>query len=298
FDRQVLVDNADQVGRHQILKVHSKKIKLDPEVKLERIAALTPGFSGADLANLVNEAALFATRRQGTSVTETDFEKAIERIIAGLEQKSKLIHPEEKKRIAFHEMGHATASITLGVGERLHKVSIIPRGIGALGYTIRRPTEDRYLMDQDQMLRKIAVLLGGRASERIFFDSVSTGAEDDLVKATELARSMVTRFGMSEPIGLVSLEDRESPFLPSTLGLRERMPFSQETAYLIDHEVKTLLEKGFRMAFKELNSHREFVEAGAKKLIEQETLEESELMSLWKTYQPHIEPSKLLISKR
>lgn len=284
FDRQVLVDNPDQLGRKQILNVHAKHIKLDPETSLERIASLTPGFSGADLANLVNEAALFATRRKATSVKEQDFVKAIERIVAGLEQKSKLMHPEEKKRIAYHEMGHATASLTLGTEEKVHKVSIIPRGMGALGYTIRRPTEDRYLMDQDQMLRKIAVLLGGRAAEKIFFASVSTGAVDDLVKATDIARSMVTRFGMSDPIGLLSLEDRESPYLHSNLGIRERSPFSEETAKIIDHEVKSLLEKGFRMAMNELTANKEFIQAGAKILIEQETLEEKELTELWQRF--------------
>jgi cell division protease FtsH len=296
FDRQVLVDNPDQLGRKQILQVHAKHIKLDPETSLERIASLTPGFSGADLANLVNEAALFATRRKATSVKEEDFVKAIERIVAGLEQKSKIMHPEEKKRIAFHEMGHATASLTLGTEEKVHKVSIIPRGLGALGYTIRRPTEDRYLMDQDQMLRKIAVLLGGRASEKLFFSSVSTGAVDDLVKATDIARSMVTRFGMSDPIGLLSIEDRESPYLSSTFGMRERHPFSEETAKVIDHEMKAILEKGYRMAMNELSANKDFIEAGAKLLIEQETLDEKELTELWKRFRPSFSSSSKINS--
>lgn len=281
FDRQVLVDIPDQQGRFQILTVHSKKIKMDPTVSLAIISSLTPGFSGADLANLVNEAALFATRRNGTAVNEKDFMNAIERIVAGLEQHSKIMLPEEKKRIAFHEMGHATASLSLGTGERVHKVSIIPRGMGSLGYTIRRPTEDRYLIDQNQMLAKIAVLLGGRASEKLFFNSVSTGAEDDLIKATELARAMVTRYGMTEPIGLVALEDRGLHFLGTTQSPQPRVNYSEETAQKIDHEVKNILERALRMTLKELTTHAHFIERAAQYLMEKETLDEKELLKLW-----------------
>lgn len=281
FDRQVLIGNPDQKGRAQILKVHVKNITLDTRVSLDTIASLTAGFSGADLANLVNEAALFATRRKGESVTESDFVKAIERIVAGLEHPSKIMHPEEKRRIAFHEMGHATASLTLGQSEKVHKVSIIPRGLGALGYTIRRPTEDRYLMDEEEMIRKIAVLLGGRAAEKIFLKSVSTGAADDLVKATDLARSMVTRFGMSDPIGLSSLEDKDLVFLESPFLGRNRPPYSEETAKQIDREVKNFLERGLRLAVNQLNHYQDFVRVGAERLIEKETLNEEDIAELW-----------------
>jgi cell division protease FtsH len=284
FDRQVLIDNPDQRGRAQILKVHIKNIKLDPNVSLENVAGLTPGFSGADLANLVNEAALFATRRNGESVTESDFVQAIERIVAGLEKHSRIMHPDEKRRIAFHEMGHATASLILGPSEKVHKISIVPRGMGSLGYTIRRPTEDRYLLDEDQMIRKISVLLGGRAAEKLFLNSTSTGAADDLVKATDLARSMVTRFGMSEPIGLAALEDRELTFLSPEMVTRGRIPISEETSKNIDHEVKTILEKSFRLAVKELSANRAFIEKGAQKLMEQETLDEKDILELWEKY--------------
>ncbi|NBX76988.1 MAG: ATP-dependent metallopeptidase FtsH/Yme1/Tma family protein [Proteobacteria bacterium] len=281
FDRQVLIDNPDQRGRAQILKVHIKKIKLDPKVSLENIASLTPGFSGADLANLVNEAALFATRRNGDSVSDADFDKAIERIVAGLEKHSRIMHPDEKRRIAYHEMGHATASLVLGPSEKVHKISIVPRGLGSLGYTIRRPTEDRYLLDEDQMIRKIAVLLGGRAAETLFLNSPSTGAADDLVKATDLARSMVTRFGMSDPIGLAALEDRELAFITPEMVSQTRIPISEETAKNIDHEVKNILEKALRLAVKELSANRTFIEKGAQKLMEQETLDEKDILELW-----------------
>lgn len=280
FDRQVLIDNPDQRGRLQILQVHCKNIKADPKLSLEHIASLTPGFSGADLANLVNEAALFAVRRKADLVMESDFDHAIERIVAGLEQRSKIMHPEEKRRIAFHEMGHATVSLTLGPSEKVHKISIIPRGLGALGYTIRRPTEDRYLMDEHEMLKKIAVLLGGRAAEVLFLKSTSTGAADDLVKATDLARAMVTRFGMSEAIGLSVLEEKELTYLNAP-QLPRISSFSEETARSVDHEVKNILEKGLRLALKELNTYRTFIEQGALELIRKETLEEQDVIALW-----------------
>jgi cell division protease FtsH len=181
-------------------------------------------------------------------------------------------------------MGHATASLILGPSEKVHKISIVPRGMGSLGYTIRRPTEDRYLLDEDQMIRKISVLLGGRAAEKLFLNSTSTGAADDLVKATDLARSMVTRFGMSEPIGLAALEDRELTFLSPEMVTRGRIPISEETSKNIDHEVKTILEKSFRLAVKELSANRAFIEKGAQKLMEQETLDEKDILELWEKY--------------
>jgi cell division protease FtsH len=195
FDRQVLVDRPDKVGREQILAVHLRKVTLDPDVKPDQIAALTPGFTGADLANLVNEAALLATRRNGSAVTMEDFNNAIERVIAGLEKRNRLLNPEERRIVAFHELGHAMVALALPGTDEVHKVSIIPRGVGALGYTIQQPTEDRFLMTRTELENRMAVLLGSRAAEGVVFREISTGATDDLVRATDLARSMVLRYG-------------------------------------------------------------------------------------------------------
>ncbi|MFY7927775.1 MAG: ATP-dependent metallopeptidase FtsH/Yme1/Tma family protein, partial [Oligoflexus sp.] len=211
FDRQVLVDRPDRKGRIDILKVHMHKLKaLDDSVDAESIAALTPGFTGADLANLTNEAALIATRRQAAAISMNDFNEAIERIIAGLEKKNRILNPVERQIVAYHEMGHALVGAALSTTDRVHKVSIIPRGIGALGYTIQRPTEDRFLMTRAELENKIAVLLAGRAAESLIFQHWSTGAADDLAKATDIAWNMVTRYGMDEKLGHVSY-DSETP---------------------------------------------------------------------------------------
>src|SRR5450830_754389 len=225
FDRQVLVDRPDKKGREEILKVHLKKAKLDSDVKPEQIAALTPGFTGADLATLVNEAALLATRRNGESVTMADFDNAIERIVAGLEKRNRLLNPMERRVVAFHELGHTIVALALPGTDTVHKVSIIPRGIGALGYTIQRPIEDRYLMTRAELERKMAVLLGGRAAEHVVFGEVSTGAEDDLARVTDIARAMVLRYGMSEALGNVAYDRERTPFLQSNL------PMQQERSY-------------------------------------------------------------------
>ena len=201
FDRQILVDRPDKKGRVEILQVHLKKIKLASGVPTEDIAALTPGFSGADLANLVNEAALLAMRRSAENVTLDDFTQAIERIVAGLEKRNRLLNPHERNVVAHHEMGHALVAMALPGVDPVQKVSIIPRGIGALGYTIQRPLENRFLMDRSELMNRMTVLLGGRAAESIVFDEVSTGATDDLAKATDIARSMVARFGMDQKLG-------------------------------------------------------------------------------------------------
>ena len=213
FDRQMLVDRPDKTGRVQILNVHMKKVTLAPDVDAEKVAALTPGSSGADLANLVNEAALLATRRKADAVTMDDFNNAVERIIAGLEKKNRVLNPREREIVAHHEMGHALVAMALPGVDPVHKVSIIPRGIGALGYTIQRPTEDRFLMTREELETKIAVLLGGRAAEKIIYDHVSTGAADDLVKATDIARAMVARYGMDEDLGHVSYDTDRPGFL-------------------------------------------------------------------------------------
>ncbi|MFM9885767.1 MAG: ATP-dependent zinc metalloprotease FtsH, partial [Burkholderiales bacterium] len=216
FDRQILVDRPDKRGRVAILKVHARKVTLAPDLDEEKIAALTPGFSGADLANLVNEAALLATRRRGEQVTLEDFTHAIERIVAGLEKKNRLLIPKEREIVAFHEMGHALTALALPGTDTVHKVSIIPRGVGALGYTIQRPTEDRYLMTERELGNKIVVLLGGRAAERLVFNELSTGAADDLAKATDIARNMVARYGMDEELGSVSYDADRATFLGQT----------------------------------------------------------------------------------
>lgn len=289
FDRQVLIGLPDQAGRAQILSVHLKKIKVDPSLDVARVAALTPGFSGADLANAVNEAALVATRRGAESVTELDFTQAIERIVAGLEQK-RLMNPAEKKRVAYHEMGHAAVALALGTTEKVHKVSIIPRGIGSLGYTLRRPTEDRYLLDEDEIMAKIAVLLGGRGVEKMILGKVSTGAADDLAKATDLARSMVINYGMSERLGLAVYDVARPKFLgpfPMSEGTRE---ISEATSRMIDTEVRRVLNSAYAMAIKVIKDHLAFVHAGAERLLAIETLDETDLMTLWRAEGPAFPP--------
>lgn len=283
FDRQILLNNPDQIGRLQILRVHVKKIILDPKIDLNQVAALTPGFSGADLANLVNEAALVATRRNADFVTVDDFSQAIERIVAGLEKKSKVMNPREKERIAYHELGHATVALALNIADKVHKVSIIPRGMGALGYTLQRPTEDRYILDEDELLDKVAVLLGGRASEKIVFGKVSTGAADDLVKATDLARAMVAQFGMSEKLGMASFEGRRSSYLGSPFDYAPKA-MSEQTASQIDTEVKLIIDKGFKLASETLKKNQPFISEAKKELLVSETLSEKDIMRLWRKF--------------
>ncbi len=281
FDRQILVDRPDKVGREQILRVHIKKIRMDAQVALEQVADLTTGFTGADLANLVNEAALLATRRNADTVTLDDFTQAIERIVAGLEKKNRLLNPKEKEIVAHHEMGHALVALALPGTDKVHKVSIIPRGIGALGYTIQRPTEDRYLMTREELANKIAVLLGGRAAEELVFGRLSTGAADDLAKATDIARSMATRYGMEERLGHVAYETDRAPLL----GTQERQTylerqFSEQTAREIDESVKSIVEAGFETARKILEGNRKLLEDCAARLIEKETLTENDLTTM------------------
>ena len=230
FDRQVLVDRPDRIGREAILKVHAKGVALDAEVDLADVAALTPGFTGADLANLINEAALVATRRGAEAVSANDFTAAIERIVAGLEKKNRLLNPQEREVVAYHEMGHALVALMCKRCDPVHKVSIIPRGIGALGYTMQRPTEDRYLMTREELEEKMAVLLGGRAAEKLVFDHLSTGAADDLAKATDIARSMVTRYAMVPELGHVSYESESAAFLQGPAQAFRTRDYSDDTA--------------------------------------------------------------------
>jgi cell division protease FtsH len=281
FDRQVLVDRPDRKGRAQIVAIYLKKIRLGRDVSPEGVAALTPGFTGADLANLVNEAALVATRRRASEVTAADFTAAVERIVAGLEKKNRVLNPHERETVAYHEMGHALVALSLPGTDAVHKVSIIPRGIGALGYTIQRPTEDRYLMTLEELKNKMAVLLGGRAAEQIVFGELSTGAADDLAKVTDIARSIVTQYGMEEEIGVVVYERQRNTFLggPTAEPWYSRN-FSEETAREIDCAVRRLVDRALARAVTVLEQRRSALERGARKLLEHETLVEAEIKEI------------------
>ncbi|MFN3515306.1 MAG: ATP-dependent zinc metalloprotease FtsH [Phenylobacterium sp.] len=283
FDRQVLVDRPDKKGRVEVLRVHTRKVKLASEVDLEKVAALTPGFTGADLANLVNEAALLATRRRAPSITMSDFNEAVERIVAGLEKRNRILNPKEREVVAHHEMGHALIGLALPGVEQVHKVSIIPRGVGALGYTIQRPTEDRFLMTREELENKMCALLGGRAAEWLIYRHLSTGAADDLRKVTDIARSMVTRYGMSQRLGPVSYDREPRSFLSTGDApapfLREK-DFGDATSDAIDEEVRTIVEAAFKRTVEILESRRSALERGARLLLEKETLEERELLEL------------------
>lgn len=283
FDRQVLVDRPDREGRIQILGVHLKKAKLASDVSPEQIAALTPGFTGADLANLVNEATLLATRRKADAVTMEDFNNAIERIVAGLEKRNRLLNPKEREIVAYHEIGHALVAMALPGVDPVHKVSIIPRGIGALGYTIQRPTEDRFLMTREELEDKMAVLLGGRAAEKIVFGHLSTGAADDLMKVTDIARAMVTRYGMTDRLGHVALEKDRRSFLATDqpyYGPQER-DYSDETAAAVDEEIKRIVDETFARTVKLLQDRRDTLETMSRMLLERETLTQADLQQMF-----------------
>ncbi|WP_347249891.1 ATP-dependent zinc metalloprotease FtsH [Zoogloea sp.] len=279
FDRQVLVDRPDKKGRIAILDVHLKKITLAPNTDSEKVAALTPGFTGAELANLVNEAALVATRRKGESVTVEDFTVAVERIVAGLEKKNRVLNEHERTVVAYHEMGHALVAMGLPGTDPVHKISIIPRGVGALGYTIQRPTEDRFLMTRAELENKMAVLLGGRAAEQLVFGEVSTGAADDLQKVTSIARSIVMRFGMDAQLGNVAYESERSNFLGQTAPPQERS-YSEETAREIDCAVRTIVAQAFERSSAILIQRRDILEETARDLLVRETLDESDLKAI------------------
>ena len=273
FDRQVLVDRPDKVGRSAILQVHVKHIQMDNGVDLAQVAALTTGFTGADLANLVNEAAIVATRRKAAAVAMEDFTAAIERIVAGLEKKNRLINPYERKVVAYHEMGHALVALALPGTDVVHKVSIIPRGIGALGYNIQRPTEDRYLMTSRELENKMAALLGGCAAEKLVFNELSTGAANDLDKVTDIARSMVMRYGMDETLGMATYAQEEPSFLANdTMPQFRPRAYSEETAREIDDAVRMRVAKAFELATAVLKDNRQMLEESSEKLLKKETL--------------------------
>ncbi len=281
FDRQVLVDRPDVRGRTDILRVHSRKVTLGPDVDLAKIAAMTPGFAGADLANLINEAALLATRRGADAVALADFISAVERIVAGLEKKTRVLSPRERKMVAYHEMGHALVAMSLPGTDPVQKVSVIPRGISALGYTIQRPTEDRFLMDRTEIENRLAVLLGGRAAELLIFGIPSTGAADDLAKATDMARAIVARYGMSRKLGLAAYEAERHGFLPAVPEIAgAARTYSEETAREIDCAVREMLDAALATATTVLTRARRVLEHGATELLANESLGERELEQL------------------
>ena len=280
FDRQVSVDRPDKIGRVGILQVHLKKIKLATDVNPAAIAALTPGFTGADLANLVNEAAVLATRRRAQSVSLEDFTAAIERVIAGPEKRNRLLNPRERRIVAFHEMGHAIVAMALPDTDSIKKVSIIPRGIGALGYTMQMPTEDRYLMTRTELLNRMTVLLGGRAAEMVIFAEATTGAADDLQRATEMARAMVTRYGMEPEIGQASLVSERPRYLDlSELGQRQSEA-SDETNAKIDNAIRNLIEQAFNRACDILRSCARVHQESAQRLLDKETFVDDDLAAI------------------
>lgn len=283
FDRQVLVDRPDKKGRLEILKVHGRKVKLDAALALDEVAAITTGFSGADLANLVNEAAIVATRRKADVVELADFTAAVERIVAGLEKRNRVLNPGERTAVAYHEMGHALVARAQAGSDPVHKVSIIPRGISALGYTIQRPTEDRYLMTAEELHQKVCVLLGGRAAEKLMLGTLSTGAADDLAKATQIAREMVMRYGMDEHLGYVSYDSMRPPMLglPSDYP-GARNPVAEATQQRIDEAVHHIVMDNFDKASAILSVNREILERSARSLLEHETLDAAALGELTK----------------
>ncbi|HKN31335.1 MAG TPA: ATP-dependent zinc metalloprotease FtsH [Roseiarcus sp.] len=282
FDRQVLVDRPDKQGRIDTVNLYLKNHKLAADVSAEKIAALTPGFTGADLANLVNEAALVATRRKAREITMNDFTEAVERMVAGLEKKKRVLSPKERRVVAYHEMGHALVAMSLPNADPVHKISIIPRGVGALGYTIQRPSEDRYVITREELLDKMAVLLGGRAAEWVVFQQLSTGAADDLAKVTDIARDMVTRFGMEPTLGPVSYESAPSPFLTGPPAFEDfhQKRYSDETARAIDTAVQKIVDAAFNRTVGILKAHEATLEHGAKLLLERETLDENALKQI------------------
>ena len=280
FDRQVLVDRPDKKGRLDILKVHVKKVTLAQDVDLEQVAALTTGFSGADLANRVNEAALAARRRRASAVELQDFTATIERIVAGLEKKSRVLNPKERETVAHHEMGHALVALALPGTDPVHKISIIPRGIGALGYTLQRPTEDRFLMTRTDLEHKIAVLLGGRAAEKLVFGELSTGAADDLARATDIARDMITRFGMDEGLGYIAFEAQRPRFLDTPELAHGGCRVAESTQARIDQAIRDIVMGVFERAYRILDTNRAVLERCARELLARETLDESDIRQL------------------
>jgi len=279
FDRNILVDRPDKKGREDILKVHLKNIKVSQDLDLSVLAGMTSGMVGADLANLVNEAALLAVRRKKKKAGMAEFEEAVERVIAGLEKKNRLINPKEREIVAYHEMGHAIVALSLPGTEPVQKISIIPRGIAALGYTMQTPTEDRFLMSKTELLNKIATLLGGRAAEEIVFEDISTGAHSDLARATDIARSMVKEYGMSPKVGQVYFaREKRNQFL--NIPMEGAAEYSEATAELIDNEVGEIINDQYTKTRKILETRRDILDQGARLLLEKEKIEGEEIKNL------------------
>jgi cell division protease FtsH len=286
FDRQVLVDRPDLSGRLKILEIYAAKVKLDTEVDLKEIATRTPGFAGADLANLVNEAALLAARNKREKVTQPDFNEAIERVVAGLEKKSRVLNPKEKKIVAYHEVGHALVGAIMPGGGKVSKISIVPRGMAALGYTLQMPTEDRFLMSESELRDQIATLLGGRAAEEIIFGSITTGASNDLQRATDLAERMVTSYGMSKVLGPLAYEKGQQNNFLGNGGMNPRRVVSDETAKAIDDEVKDIVETGHKQALAILRNNQNLLETIAQQILDVEVIEGDKLQDLLNQVQP------------
>jgi cell division protease FtsH len=276
FDRQVLVDKPDIKGREEVLRIHTRQVKVGPDVDLRKVAARTVGFAGADLANLVNEAALLAARKDKTAVQMSDFEEAIDRLVAGLE-KRRVMNAREREIVAYHEAGHALVATALPGLDPVHKISIVQRGFGALGYTMQLPLEDKYLMTRTDLRHQLAVLLGGRTAEEIALDEISTGAQNDLQRASDIARAMVTEWGMSDSIGAINYAgDKRPRFLELGLG-QERGLYAEETARLIDAEVKRIMTEAHDTARSVLTGQRQQLEAVTRRLLEREVMEGDEL---------------------
>ena len=279
FDRQVLVDKPDVRGREAILKIHAKGVRTSPLVDLKIVAARTAGFAGADLANLVNEAALLAARHEKPEVEMRDFEEAIDRLVAGLEKK-RVMSAKERELVAYHESGHAIVATALPGLDPVHKISIVQRGFGALGYTMQLPLEERYLMTRTDLLNQLSVLLGGRTAEEIAFNEISTGAQNDIQRATDIARAMVTEFGMSDALGLVSYNGHQRPAFLNTMMPPERGTYAEDTAKLIDSEVKRILTDAHDQARRILEARREMLDTVSRRLLEKEVIEGDELRAL------------------
>ncbi|NER31556.1 MAG: ATP-dependent zinc metalloprotease FtsH [Symploca sp. SIO1C4] len=280
FDRQVLVDRPDLAGRLKILEIYAKKVKIGDDVELKAIATRTPGFAGADLANLVNEAALLAARNRREKVSQADFAEAIERVVAGLEKKSRVLNDKEKTIVAYHEVGHALVGAAMPGGGKVAKISIVPRGMAALGYTLQLPTEDRFLMDEAEIRGQIATLLGGRSAEEVVFGSITTGASNDLQRATDLAEQMVTTYGMSKVLGPLAYDKGQSNQFLGNSAMNPRRMVSDETAKAIDNEVKEIVETAHHQAVDLLNKNRDLLEKIAQQILEVEVIEGEQLQNL------------------
>jgi cell division protease FtsH len=300
FDRHVLVDRPDKPARLEILKLHARKVSIESTADLEVIAAMTAGFVGADLANIINEAALLGVRQNKDKVGLAELQEAVERVVAGLEKKNRVLSPEEKKRVAYHELGHALVATALPGNDNVHKISIIPRGVAALGYTMQLPTEDRFLMTESELENKVATLLGGRVAEELIFDEVSTGAHDDLSKATDIARSMVKTFGMSPRLGQVSLEKDRRAMLQSPIEPAARVEYSEQTARAVDDEVRRIIDEQRERVAEILSHRRQVLVRAAQLLLAKETISGQELRDMMQESEPEqdssSEPAALPIS--